>query len=145
MRPENVAHYWSPHVRMPLTPKAYENQTGVSFTLSPTPTVRAEFNSPVSISTVALQRTYENRTSNIRKFNVSFITMDDKPYLDPVTGKLVTWTTTDDDDSLTVQHDLIDNLKGLNLTVMETTGGFPTWFRLKVLGCYKPRKFSFLM
>ena len=121
---------------------AYENRNGVSFPLSQTPTIRAFFNAPVSISTVALQPVFKTRGSNIIKFSLFYVTLDNKPYIDPATGKVLTFTTADGDSSLTIQHDLINNLKGLNLTILQTSGGKPTWFRLKVLGCYKPSMFD---
>ncbi|CAF4894723.1 unnamed protein product [Rotaria sp. Silwood1] len=143
MQPENMAEYYSPDALSDLS-NAYENRNGVSFPLSQTPTIRAYFNAPVSISTVALQPTFKTRTTNIIKYSVYYITLDNTPYIDPTTGKVLTLTTSDGDSSLTIQHDLINNLKGLNLTILQTNGGRPTWFRLKVLGCYKPRVTYFI-
>lgn len=140
MQPENMLEYSSPDATSDLT-NAFENRNGVSFPMSQTPTVRAFFNAPVSISTVALQPVYKTRASNIIKFSVYYVTQDNKPYIDPATGKVLTFTTEDRDTSLTIQHDLINNLKGLNVTILQTSGGRPTWFRLKVLGCYKPSMF----
>ncbi|CAF4275432.1 unnamed protein product, partial [Rotaria sp. Silwood2] len=143
MQPENMAEYYSPDALSDLS-NAYENRNGVSFPLSQTPTIRAYFNAPVSISTVALQPTYKTRTSNIIKYSLYYITWDNTPYIDPTTGKVLTFTTSDEDTSLTIQHDMINNLKGFNLTILQTNGGRPTWFRLKVLGCYKPRVTYFI-
>ena len=140
MRPENMLEYSSPDATSDLT-NAYENLNGVSFPMSQTPTVRAFFNAPVSISTVALQPFYKTRASNIIKFSVFYVTLDNKPYIDPATGKVLTFTSKDGDTSLTIQHDLIHNLKGVNVTILQTSGGRPTWFRLKVLGCYTPSMF----
>ncbi|CAF4215767.1 unnamed protein product, partial [Rotaria magnacalcarata] len=137
LQPENMAEYYSPDALSDLS-DAYENRNGVSFPLSQTPTIIAYFNAPVSITTVTLQPTYKNRTSNIIKYGLYYITWDDKPYIDPTTGKILTLTTSDGDKPLTIQHNLISNLKGLNLTILQTNGGTPTWFRLEVLGCYKP-------
>lgn len=131
--------YSSPHALQDLS-QAYENKNGVSFPLVQKPSIRAYFNAPVAISTVALQPTFNDRTTNIVKFTIFYVTQDDTPYVDPKTGKVLTLTTADGDTSLTIQHDIIDNLKGINITIDETSGGRPTWFRLKVLGCYKPRK-----
>jgi len=142
LKPENMAQYSSRDTLSEFS-NGYENTKGVSF-LSNKPTIRAYFNAPASISTVALQPTYNKSTTNIIKFGVVFVTMDGKPYVDPVTGKVLTLTTADGDSTLTVQTDLINNLKGVEVTVLKTSGGMPVWFRLKVLGCYKPRKFPFL-
>ena len=134
----------SPHAIQDLT-KAYENMKGVSFPLAQKPIIQAYFNDPVSISTVALQPTYDGLTTNIIKFSVIFITLKgDEPYIDPKTGKILKLTTADGDTSLTIQHDIIPNLKGIKVTVEETSGGRPTWFRLKVLGCINMRKYSLL-
>jgi hypothetical protein len=119
---------------------AYENKKGVSFPFKSFPTVRAYFNAPVAISTVALQPTFDNRTTNIIKFSVFYVTLDNKPYLDPKTGNVLNFTSKDGDKTLTIQHDIINDLKGLNLTVLQTNGGIPNAFRLTVLGCYKPSK-----
>jgi hypothetical protein len=134
MQPENVADYQAPGDIVELS-KAYENRPGVTFVLLKNPKIRAYFKDNVSISTVALQPTYNNRTTNIVKFNVSFVTSDNQPYLDSKTGQVLVLT--NPDSSLTIQHDMIPNLKGLNLTIVQTTGGNPTYFRLMVLGCYK--------
>lgn len=137
MQPENMAEYYSPDALSDLS-NAYENRNGVSFPLSQTPMIRAYFNAPVSISAVALQPSYKNRETNIIKYSLYYVTLDDKPYIDPATGEILRLTTSDGDTSLTIQHDLINNLKGLVLTINQTSGGRPSWFRLKVLGCYKP-------
>ena len=139
MQPENMLDYSSPDVMSDLS-SAYENKNGVSFPFKQTPTIRAYFNAPVAISTVALQPTFKTRTTNIIKFSVFYVTLDNKPYVDPKTGQVLTFTSKDGDDSLTIQHDMINNLKGLNLTILKTSEGTPTSFRLKVLGCYKPSK-----
>ena len=129
--------YSSPHAVQDLT-KAYENKAGVSFPLVQKPSIRAYFDGLASISTVALQPTYAGLTTNIVKFTVFYVTWNnDEPYVDPKTGKVLKFTTADGDTSLTIQHDIIPNLKGLNITIEETSGGRPTWFRLKVLGCYR--------
>lgn len=120
---------------------AYENQNGTSFRFLQTPTIHAYFTAPVAISTVALQPTYNGRTTNILKFSLYYLKWDGTPYTDPNTGKPLTFTTPDGDTSLTIQHDLIPDLKGLNMTILQTSGVVPTWFRLKVLGCYKSSKF----
>jgi hypothetical protein len=65
------------------------------------------------------------------------VTSDGKQYMDPKTGLPLIYTG-DLRSDLTVQHDIINNLLGLNLTILQTSGGTPTFFRLKVLGCYKP-------
>ncbi|CAF0925338.1 unnamed protein product [Rotaria sordida] len=137
MHPENMAEYYSPDALSDLS-EAYEFRRGVSFPLSQTPTIRAYFNAPVSISTVALVPIHKHRISNIIKYSLYYITWDNQPYIDPTTGKVLNLTTADGDLNLTIQHELINNLKGLNLTILKTSGGTPTWFRLKVLGCYKP-------
>jgi len=140
MQPENVAEYQTyPNDLVELS-NAYENKPGVSFQILQNPTIRAYFKANVSISTVALQPTYNGRTTNIVKFSVYYVTSDNKPYIDSKTGKTLIFTTADGDQSLTIQHDIIPDLKGLNLTILKTTGGRPTYFRLKVLGCYKPSK-----
>lgn len=136
MQPENVAEYQAPNDLVDLS-NAYENRPGVSFILRQNPSIRAYFKNNVSISTVALQPTFRNRTTNIIKFSVFYVTLDDKPYVDPKTGKVLTYTTADGDQSLTIQHEIIPNLKGLNITILETSGGLPKFFRLMVLGCYK--------
>jgi hypothetical protein len=137
MQPSNLADYQAiPNDLVDLS-KSFENKTGVSFMLLQNPTLRVLFNSNVSISTIALQPTYNNLTTNIIKFSVNHITTDNKPYTDPKTGQIVTFTTADGDQSLTIQHDIIPDLKGFNLTILQTTGGKPKYFRLKVLGCYK--------
>ena len=134
-----MIEYYSPDTLSDLS-NAYEDRKGVSFPLSQMPTIRAYFNAPVSISAVALQPTYQTRTTNIIKYSFYYVTLDNKPYIDPRTGEVLTLTTPDGDRSLTIQHDLINNLKGLNMTILQTNGGRPTWFRLKVLGCYKRSK-----
>ena len=136
-----MLEYYSPDVLQDLS-SAYENKNGVSFPLSQRPTVRAYFNAPVAITTVDLQISFKNRATNIIKFSVFYVTLEGKPYVDPKTGAVQTFTTADKDTTLTIQHDFINNLKGLNLTILETSGGRPTWFRLRVLGCYKPSKLS---
>lgn len=136
MQPENVADYQAPNDLVDLS-KAYENKRGVNFALQQNPTIRAYFRNNVSISTVALQPTFENRTTNILKFRVFYVTWDDKPYVDPRTGNVLTYTSADGDPTLTIQHDIIPDLKGLNLTILETSGGLPRFFRLMVLGCFK--------
>jgi hypothetical protein len=137
MQPYNLAEYQPiPNDLVDLS-NSFENKPGVSFILLQNPTIRAIFNSNVSISTIALQPTYNSRTTNIIKFSVNYTTSDNKPYIDPKTGKILTFTTADGDQSLTIQHDIIPDLKGFNLTIHKTTGGKPTYFRLKVLGCYK--------
>jgi len=139
LQPGNMMDFSSPHAIQDLT-KAYENMKGVSFPLAQKPIIQAYFNDPVSISTVALQPTYDGLTTNIIKFSVIFITLKgDEPYIDPKTGKILKLTTADGDTSLTIQHDIIPNLKGIKVTVEETSGGRPTWFRLKVLGCINMR------
>ncbi|CAF1225499.1 unnamed protein product, partial [Adineta ricciae] len=132
MLEENMEEYYSPNILRDLS-KAYENRTGVTF-ITQHPTVRAYFKGTVSISTVALQATYNEKTTNIAKFSLYYLNADGTPYVDPTTGKVLTYTS---DSSLAIQHDIIPNLKGLNLTVLETTGGLPSYFRLKVLGCFK--------
>ena len=139
LQPENMLDYSSPDVMSDLS-NAYENRRGVSFPGKQTPTIRAYFNAPVAITTVALQPIFRTFTTNIIKFSVYYVTLDDKPYVDPKTRKILTFTSTDGDESLTIQHDMINNLKGLNVTILGTSGSTPTWFRLKVLGCYKPSK-----
>lgn len=133
-----MLEYSSPHAIQDLS-NAYENKKGVSFPLVQKPSIRAYFNGHASISTVALQAAHNGLATNIIKFTVFYITWNnDEPYVDPKTGKVLKYTTADGDTSLTIQHDMIPNLKGLNITIEETSGGRPTWFRLKVLGCYKP-------
>ena len=135
MLEENMEEYYSPNILRDLS-KAYENRAGVTFNTE-RPTVRAYFKGTVSISTVALQATYNEKTTNIAKFSLYYLNADGTPYLDPLTGKVLTYTS---DSSLAIQHDIIPNLKGLNLTVLQTTGGLPSYFRLKVLGCFKAGK-----
>jgi hypothetical protein len=136
-----MLEYFSPNVLSDLS-KAYENRTGVTFS-EPNATVRAYFKAPVNISTVALQPTYNGLTTNITKFSVFYLNWDGTPYLDPNTGQVLTFTTADNDTSLTIQHDIIPNLKGLNLTILEPSVGKSTYFRLEVLGCYKGSKSSY--
>jgi hypothetical protein len=139
MQPQNVADYQAPNDLVDLS-NAYENRTGVSFILLQNPTIRAYFKSNVSISTVALQPTYNNRTTNIVKFSVFFITSDNQPYVDSTTGKVLVLT--NESPNLTIQHDIIPDLKGLNLTILQTTNGEkPKYFRLMVLGCFKSSQF----
>ena len=141
MQPENVADYQAANDLVDLS-KAYENRRGVSFVLQQNPTIRAYFRNNVSISTVALQPTYEKDTTNIIKFRVFYVTWDDKPYVDPRTGKVLTYTSADGDPTLTIQHEIIPDLKGLNVTILATSGGLPKFFRLMVLGCYKQSLFT---
>lgn len=141
MQPENVAEYQAPNDLVDLS-NAYENRPGVSFILQQNPRIRAYFRNNVSISTVALQPAFRNRTTNIIKFQVSYVTWDNKPYVDPRTGNVVTYTSADGDPTLTIQHEIIPDLKGLNLTILSTSGGLPRFFRLMVLGCYKQSLFT---
>jgi hypothetical protein len=141
LQPENMLDYYSPDTLSDFS-QAYENKKGVSLSLKQIASVRAYFSAPVAISTVSLQPVYGNRATNIVKFSVFYITLDDKPYINPKTGKLLNYTTNNNDNSLTIPHDMINNLKGLNLTILETSGGRPSWFRLRILGCYKSSKSS---
>jgi hypothetical protein len=136
-----MLEYFSPNILSDLS-KAYENRTGVTF-LGPKATVRAYFKAPASISKVALQPTYNNLTTNITKFSLFYLNWDGTPYLNSTTGQVLTFTTADNDTSLTIQHDIIPNLKGLNLTILEPSVGKSTYFRLEVLGCYKGSKSSY--
>lgn len=117
---------------------SFEGKSGVTFVFQQTPTIRAIFKSNVSISRVSILTT---PTSNIIKFSVTYITSDDKAYVDPKTGKVLTLVTPDNDRNLTIEHEMITDLKGLNVTILQTSGGKPSGYRLKVDGCYKSRKF----
>jgi hypothetical protein len=139
VKPENMLEYYSPDTMQDMS-SGYENKNGITFVFSQKPTIRAYFNAPVAITTVDLQTSYNGRATNIIKFSVFYVTLDGKPYLDPKTGAVMTFTTADGDTSLTIQHDMINNLKGLNVTILETSGGKPSGFRLRVLGCYRPSK-----
>jgi len=142
MQPSNLADYQAiPNDLVDLS-NSFENHPGVSFILLQNPTLRVLFNSNVSISTIALQPTYNGRTTNIIKFSVNYTRSDNKPYIDSKTGQILTFTTADGDQSLTIQHDIIPDLKGLNLTILQTTNGEkPKYFRLMVLGCFKSSQF----
>ena len=142
MQPENIAEYQAPNDLVDLS-SAYENRPGVSFILQQNPSIRVYFKNNVSISTVALQPTFRNRTTNIIKFSVFYVTWDNKPYVDPKTGRVLTFTTTDGDQSLTIQHEIIPDLKGFNLTILGTSEELPRFFRLMVLGCYKSSSLTF--
>jgi hypothetical protein len=134
-----VIAFDAPDVQPDLS-RSYEFQPGTSFPLTQNPLIRVLFDTPVSISTVALEPSYKNRTTNIIKFSYYYVTSDGKQYTDPKTGLPLIYTG-DLPSNLTVQHDIINNLLGLNLTILQTSGGTPTFFRLKVLGCYKPSMF----
>ena len=141
LQPENMADYQAIGDIVTLE-NAYENKKGTSFVLLQNPVIRAYFKSNVSISTVALQQTYNNKASNILKYSLNYVTLDGNPYTDPQTGQIVTYTS---DANLVIQHDIIPNLKGLNLTILQTSGGTPTFFRLMVLGCYKSTEINYFI
>ena len=141
LQPENMADYQAIGDIVTLE-NAYENKKGTSFVLLQNPVIRAYFKSNVSISTVALQQTYNNKVSNILKYSLNYVTLDGNPYTDPQTGQIVTYTS---DANLVIQHDIIPNLKGLNLTILQTSGGIPTFFRLMVLGCYKSTEINYFI
>lgn len=117
---------------------SFEGTRGVTFVFQQTPTIYIIFKANVSISEVALLPT---PTSNIIKFQVVYITPDNKPYVDPKTGQVLKLITPDGDRNFTFEHEMITGLKGLNVTLLQTSGGRPSGYRLKVEGCYKPSKF----
>lgn len=128
---------------MPDLSYAFENMLGASFPFSRTPNIRVYFNAPVSITTVKLQPTFKNRTTNVAKYNITYINLDGTPYVDPKSGNILKFISTATDSTLPIQHEFVHNVKGFNLTILETNGGMPAWFRLLVLGCHKPSKCSY--
>lgn len=128
--------YSSPDALLDLS-YAYENTMGVSFPNTMNPRVYVQFKDPVSVTTVKLQPTYNGKTTNIVDFNITYIGIDGKPYLNKNTANPLSYKTNPNDSSLTIQHEMIHNVRGFNLTVLETSGGPPIRFRLLVLGCYK--------
>jgi hypothetical protein len=141
MLPENLAEYQAiPNDLVDLS-NSFVNKSGVSFLFQQTPSIYASFiSSNVTISNITLQPTYNGKTTNIRQFSVNYITPDNKQYVNPKTGEVVRFTSPDDG-TLSIQHPMISGLKGFNLTILKTTAGKPTYFRVGVYGCYKQSKF----
>lgn len=117
--------------------RIYENQRGEDFLVSPY-VVNLNFNNPICVTDVLVQRTASNRsTSNAAKIAVRYRTTNGTDSVGP-DGRPLVLQSPDNNPAIT-ENSLRCDIQGIQVTILNTTDQRPPSFvRLMVIGCYAP-------
>ena len=122
--------------------RIYENQRGEDFLVSPY-VVNLNFNNPICVTDVLVQRTAPNRnTSNVAKIAVRYrtangsnlVTADGRPRV----------SQSPDNNPTVTEDSLRCDIQGIQVTILNTADQRqPSFVRLMVIGCYAPSNIPF--